>query len=69
MDPNKAWQALSEEFEGEQTDWQALGEVAEALLTWLKRDGFPPKITGNAAFDKLIALRACEALVDWNVCV
>ncbi len=70
MDPDKAWQALSEAYLGDnETQWQAIGEAAEALLQWLKRDGFPPTITGNKAFDKLIALRTCEALVDWNVCV
>ncbi len=68
MDPDKAWADLAECFTStEEADWDRIGELADNLLHWLKRDGFPPKITGNRAFDKLVAMRALEAICDWQV--
>ncbi len=68
MDPEAAWREISEAYCGtEETQWDRIGELADGLLQWLKRDGLPPTITGNRVFDKLVAVRTCEALVDWCV--
>jgi hypothetical protein len=50
MDPDAAWKELSELFCGsEQSNWERITELADCLLHWLKRDGFPPTITGIGA--------------------
>lgn len=68
MDPNVAWKELSECFNrSDEHDWDRITELADGLLHWLKRDGFPPTITGNREFDKLVALRSLEAICDWHV--
>ena len=42
MDPTATWDALQRELMAE--NWEQATELAESLLTWLGRDGFPPLI-------------------------
>ena len=43
MDPQANWDQLLEAYaEG---DWKRVEELAEALLNWLDRNGFPPRAT------------------------
>lgn len=65
MDPNAAWSALAEAVaDGE---WQEAATVADGLLTWLNRGGFPPAITGIAAFDTIAAKATCESIARRGV--
>ena len=43
MDPNETWKALLEAYRT--SDWEQAIELAEALLQWLRIDGFPPSTT------------------------
>lgn len=45
--------------------WNTAIEHAKSLLKWLKRDGFPPKISGNHLFDKIVAEAVCETMSKW----
>jgi hypothetical protein len=65
MDPNAAWLALAQAVADD--EWETAAEIADNLLTWLARGGFPPTITGLRAFDALAARRACEAVACWDV--
>ena len=42
MDPHATWRDMQSAVIGE--DWDFAVELAEALLGWLKRGGFPPVI-------------------------
>ena len=45
MDPQAAWdQLLAAYADG---DWDAIEERATALMGWLDRGGFPPKVLEN----------------------
>ncbi len=65
MDPNAAWLALAQAIAGD--DWEQAGTVADGLLSWLNRGGFPPVITGVPAFDALVAKATCESIATWDV--
>ena len=67
MDPNATWQALSQAVAD--ADWGKAGELADGLLHWLSRDGFPPNISGLPLFDKIVAKATCEAIAAWEVAV
>jgi hypothetical protein len=70
MDPQAAWLELARAFSGDShTDWDRIEELADGLLHWLKRDGLPPNVTNNPAFDRLVVIQTCQALIDWNICV
>jgi len=45
MDPQATWNSLLEEWANR--NWLAVSELAEALLEWLSKDGFPPDTMGN----------------------
>jgi len=64
MDPDATWQMLIEAY---CNDWERAAEIAGDLLYWLDRGGFPPTITGNKEFDKLIARTTCDAVAAWDV--
>lgn len=40
MDPNETWRRMLEAFEA--SDWEEAIELAQALQSWLRIDGFPP---------------------------
>ncbi|MEI7699133.1 MAG: hypothetical protein WCK86_05005 [Planctomycetia bacterium] len=43
MDPQAAWNEMLTAIL--QKDWEQVSEFAEALLSWMKRGGFPPQTT------------------------
>ena len=43
MDPQAAWNEMLTAIL--QKDWEQVSEFAEALLSWMKRGGFPPQAT------------------------
>ena len=65
MDPNQTWQDLAQAVADD--DWETAGEIAEDLLGWLGRGGFPPEITGHREFDVIAARNACDAIMAWDV--
>jgi hypothetical protein len=66
MDPQATWQQLIDAFVVR--DWHQVQESAEALLDWLRREGFPPEtITGRcmgADWNRHVTLAACEFAAD-----
>lgn len=65
MDPDTAWVQISQAIAD--AEWDTAAELADGLLHWLTRDGFPPRITGIKAFDKLVARATCEAIAAWEI--
>lgn len=61
MDPNETWQQLAEAFKAK--DLKQLLELARALLDWLRKDGFPPTVTGVREFDVMVAKQTCTQFV------
>ena len=74
MDPQTAWDELLTAYAA--SEWDRVQELAEGLLTWLRRGGFPPRaITGDdmgQEWDHALATAGCwfalskaeEVLVD-----
>lgn len=54
MDPQAAWNQLQEAYRNR--DWEAVGELAQSLLDWLERGGFPP-MTPDAQPDDTVRHR------------
>ena len=65
MDPTAAWVELSQAVHDD--EWERAAEIAENILEWLSKDGFPPIITGVRTFDILAARAACESIAAWEV--
>lgn len=65
MDPNQAWRDLSEAVADD--EWQRAADIAGELMDWMDRDGFPPSITGQRIFDRIVAKSTCTAIVAWEV--
>ena len=42
MDPTTTWEDLQREVMAE--NWESASELAKALLTWLRANGFPPLV-------------------------
>ena len=66
MDPNAAWNAIRSAIEDAR--WTEANELADGLLDWLVKGGFPPKITGVQPFDRIVAKVTCEAFCGWDLC-
>jgi hypothetical protein len=49
MDPQVAWEQLQEAYGN--ADWETVHELAQALLDWLDRGGFPPTTQVGPAAD------------------
>jgi hypothetical protein len=64
MDPNQAWHDLAVAIV--EDDWMRGAEIADGLLDWLRKDGFPPTITGRRAFDVLVVGSTCESIAAWD---
>lgn len=73
MDPQVTWNSLLEEWA--RRSWLDVTELAEALLDWLDRGGFPPKTSDapelgsewHAAVAKaaaIYAMKRAEAVLD-----
>lgn len=67
MDPNVAWSNLIDAIEND--DWVEAAEIADTLLDWTVKGGFPPDITGKHAVDRLIVRNLAEAVAAWDVMV
>lgn len=65
MDPNKTWSDLSQAVERD--DWQEATELAEVLAEWINKGGFPPTITGNKVFDRLVVKATVESIAAWEI--
>jgi hypothetical protein len=50
MDPQAAWEALLEARQ--QRDWDRAEELANSLLEWLNKQGFPPETVGSRAIGR-----------------
>ena len=65
MDPQTTWNALLEEWT--QCNWLDVLELAEALLEWLSKFGYPPEtIEGRrmgADWNRVLATAVCEFAV------
>jgi len=65
MDPQVTWDDLLSAYAD--GDWNHVEELAEALLDWLQRGGFPPRaVTGSHMgqdWDRVIALAGCRFAV------
>jgi hypothetical protein len=59
MDPQAAWDQLIEAYT--QRDWSAVEELAEGLLHWLSRGGFPPRTVPKLAMDRGWNLAVAES--------
>jgi hypothetical protein len=62
MDPQATWDDLLDAYADKDRD--RVDELADALLTWLDRGGFPPRATTGRdlgrEWDVAIARAACE---------
>ena len=65
MDPNQAWRELADAVKEER--WEEAVGIAENLLYWLDRGGFPPTISGEKQFDRIVARSTCDAVMTWEV--
>ena len=65
MDPTAAWNQMVDAVVT--ADWEAATRLAENLLDWLGKEGFPPAISGQPVFDRIAARETCEAIAAWDV--
>jgi hypothetical protein len=56
MDPDTAWVAMLQAVSDD--EWESALEYAEALLGWLRMDGFPPIVT--------VGLQSAGLLFDFD---
>ncbi len=74
MDPQTTWEQLLAAYAA--SDWDLIEELATALLAWLGRGGFPPKVLphselgddGNLALARAGCLFAIETVQgSWRI--
>lgn len=62
MDPQATWNSLLQEWA--ERNWLDVSELAEALLEWLSKGGFPPDTMGNrnlgADWNRELAQTMCK---------
>ena len=62
MDPQETWRMLLDAWV--MREWEEVDELAEALLNWLDRQGFPPSVAHpkelGADLNRAIVRAACE---------
>ena len=62
MDPQATWDQLQKAYCIR--DWEAVRELAQSLLDWLQRGGFPPTVLGKPFSDpdqhREVALAFCR---------
>ena len=62
MDPQAAWNQLLEAYS--HGDWSVVVELAEGLLEWLHRGGFPPQPVSKREmgdeWNRAVAVSACR---------
>jgi len=63
MDPQATLNDLFDALE--QSDWDAVRELSQTLLTWIEHEGFPPVIIGSKSlgteWHRRITESACRA--------
>ena len=64
MDPNAAWLELMDAFR--QLDWDRVHELAEGLLQWMDRDGFPPETSVRNSANGVVADSLWSLGSEWN---
>ena len=64
MDPNQTWHDLGRAIERD--DWDEATDLAELLVDWIERQGFPPTITGIVAFDRIVTAATAKAVAAWE---
>jgi hypothetical protein len=52
MDPNETFKQMLRAYQ--ESNWAEAGELAEALLKWLRIDGFPPSTTVGIPSESLL---------------
>ena len=66
MDPQATWNQLQAAYRS--ADWEIASELAQALLDWLERGGFPPTIQGAEPHDhaqqRALAIRFCRSTLQ-----
>lgn len=66
MDPQTAWDELLAAYDD--LDWPVVEERATALLQWLDRGGFPPRLAGVHAagrdWSRMVVQFACKLARD-----
>ena len=66
MDPQATWNRLLEEWANR--NWLDVAELAEALLEWLSKDGFPPDTMTSrglgADWHRMLALTMCRFALE-----
>ena len=69
MDPQATWDQLQEA--NCIRDWEAVRELAQSLLDWLERGGFPPVTLeanrNDAARQRAIVIRFCNKVLQQMV--
>jgi hypothetical protein len=69
MDPQAAWNQLQEAYRIR--DWEAVRELAQSLLDWLERGGFPPVTPEAQPHDtvrqRAIVIRFCRSALQQMV--
>jgi hypothetical protein len=60
MDAQAVWKQLSEAYGA---DGDRAKDLATALLNWLDQGGYPPIVTGNGEFDRLVVWTSCLGVV------
>ena len=64
VDPNAAWLELMDAFR--QLDWNRVHELAEGLLQWMVRDGFPPETSVRNSTKGVVADALWSLGSEWN---
>ena len=64
MDPNQTWSELASAIERD--NWDEATDLAEMLVDWIERQGFPPTITGITTFDRIVTAATAKAVAAWE---
>lgn len=67
MDPHAAWRELLAAFAAK--EWSQVQELAESLVNWLDRGGFPPHVLTEPGLgcegNRALAMAACKFAQQW----
>ena len=65
MDPQATWDELVEKWQ--QCEWQEVSLLAESLLEWLGKDGFPPEtmrvLCMGTEWNRVVAFAVCRLAI------
>lgn len=57
MDPNATWAEILRAYRDD--DEEACREACQNLLAWLRKAGFPPRISGIPDLDRIMVQAVC----------